>query len=613
MAKKGKATNFLVWIILGLLVVGLAGFGTVNFTGTVRDVATVGETQISITTYGRALQQELRAQGESRGEPLTMAEAQAQGIDTAVLQNLLAAAALEEAARQAGISVGDERVSAQIVSIPAFQGIDGKFDREAYEFALDRAGLSVAEFESSIRAELARNLMQVAMVQGIAPQPAYADTIYSYLGESRAVSFAALTEDNLDSPVALPTDAEVQAYYDENSASFTLPGYKAITYAWLTPDMLVPTIDIDEADLRDEYELRSDEFNVPARRLVERLGFPDEAAAQAAMDAINAGETDFDALLADRDLTIEDVDLGFVTEGDLGDAGSAIFALEDTGVTGPLPSPVGPALFRINAILNPQTTSFEDARETLRADLARDRAADILADDVEPLNDLLAGGATLEDLVAESDMELGQIDWTGPAEGIASYDAFNTAADAVTADDFPEIMVAEDGTIFALRLDDTVAPRVPPLEDVREEVTAATRAAAVRAALNAQAESLVTQLAEGASFEDLGLTATTRDGITRRSGAEGLPAETLETIFALEPGAATLVDAGAQVIVLRLDSVTQPDQNGPNAQALRTAMTEQAAQSMAQEVLATMSRAIEAEAGISIDQAALNAVHAQIQ
>lgn len=613
MAKKGKATNFLVWIILGLLVVGLAGFGTVNFTGTVRDVATVGETQISITTYGRALQQELRAQGESRGEPLTMAEAQAQGIDTAVLQNLLAAAALEEAARQAGISVGDERVSAQIVAIPAFQGIDGKFDREAYEFALDRAGLSVAEFESSIRAELARNLMQVAMVQGIAPQPAYADTIYSYLGESRTVSFAALTEDNLDSPVALPTDAEVQAYYDENSASFTLPGYKAITYAWLTPDMLVPTIDIDEADLRDEYELRSDEFNVPARRLVERLGFPDEAAAQAAMDAINAGETDFDALLADRDLTIEDVDLGFVTEGDLGDAGSAIFALEDTGVTGPLPSPVGPALFRINAILNPQTTSFEDARETLRADLARDRAADILADDVEPLNDLLAGGATLEDLVAESDMELGQIDWTGPAEGIASYDAFNTAADAVTADDFPEIMVAEDGTIFALRLDDTVAPRVPPLEDVREEVTAATRAAAVRAALNAQAESLVTQLAEGASFEDLGLTATTRDGITRRSGAEGLPAATLETIFALEPGAATLVDAGAQVIVLRLDSVTQPDQNAPNAQALRTAMTEQAAQSMAQEVLATMSRAIEAEAGISIDQAALNAVHAQIQ
>jgi peptidyl-prolyl cis-trans isomerase D len=365
--------------------------------------------------------------------------------------------------------------------------------------------------------------------------------------------------------------------------------------------------------LRAEYDARADEFNVPARRLVERLGFADDAAAQAAKAAIDAGESDFDTLLAERNLTIADVDLGFAELGDLGDAGTAIFALQDTGVVGPLPSPVGPALFRVNAILNAQSTPFDDARDALRADLARDRAGNILGSEVEPLNDLLAGGATLEDIAAESEMELGKIAWRGPGDGIAQYDAFNTAAQAVTPDDFPEIMVAEDGSIFALRLDEIVPPRVPALDDIREEVTAATRAAAIRAALAVQAEDMVARLSEGTGFDTLGLSSVTRDGISRRSGAEGLPFQTLEAIFDMEAGQARLIDAGAEIVVLRLDSVTQPDQNAPNAQALRAALTDQAGQEMAQEVLTRLARAIEAEAGISINQAALNAVHTQIQ
>lgn len=613
MAKKGKASNIVVWVILGLLIVGLAGFGTGNFGGTVRNVATVGETEISINTYARALQQELTGLSNQTGTQVTMADAQAQGIDTAVLQNLLAAATLEEAARLAGLSVGDARVSQQIVSIPGFQGIDGQFDREAYEFALDRAGLNVPDFEDSIRAELASNLLQVAVAQGVMPQPAYSEAIYDFLGETRAISFAEIGPDLLDAPVPAPTDEDVQAFYDENSSLFEVPGFKAITYAWLTPDMMLETIDIDKDLLREAYDARSAEFNTPAQRLVERLGFADEAAAQAARDAIEAGETDFDTLLADRGLTIDDVDLGFVTERGLGDSGADVFALEDTGVVGPLPSPVGPALFRVNAIISARTTTFEEARDSLRAELARDRAEQVIADEMEPLNDLLAGGATLEDLAAESEMELGTVDWRGPEDGIAAYDAFNAAAQSVTDDDFPEMLVTEDGSIFALRLDDTVAAVVPPLEDIREDVTAAAHAAATRDALTAHAETMAEQLSNGTDFSDLGLEPVTRDGITRRSAVEGLPAVAVSEIFNLTPGAATVLEDGAGVVIVRLETATKPDQGAADAQALRDAMDQQASQAMAQDVLNTLVRTIEAEAGISINQAALNAVHTQIQ
>ncbi len=616
---RSKIGNAVVWVLLALLIVGLAGFGTGNFGGTVRSVASVGETEITLNTYGRALQRELAARGGPEGRPMTMAAAQAQGVDTAVLQNLLASAALEEAARRAGISVGDARVGAQIRSIPGFQGIDGQFDREAYSFALDRAGLSVSEFESQIRAELASTLLQAAAAGGVQPLPGYADAIITYLGQARTLRHVRLGEDALDAPLPDPTDAEIAAYYDANGPAFTEPGSKAITYAWLTPGMMADGIAVPEDELRAAYDARSDEFDIPARRMVERLGFGDEAAAQAAMDAIEAGAADFDALVAERGLDLRDVDLGFVTEDALGDAGAAVFALEDTGVTGPLPSPVGPALFRVNAILNARAISFEEARAAVRDDLARDRAEAALVAEIEPLEDLLAGGATLEDLAAETDLELGRMDWRGPGDadaesgaGIAAYDAVNRAAARLEQGDFPEILQAEDGTLFALRLDETVPPRVPPLDEIRDAVAAATRAAALRAALMAQAEGMAQALAAGTGFADLGFDAPATTTVTRRSAPADLPPGAVEAAFDMNRGAARVLGDDAGVVLVRLDEITPPDPNAPETAALRQAITGQAAESMSANVLSVVARSVQAAAGISVNQAALNAVHANI-
>ena len=83
-----------------------------------------------------ALQRDISQMTQARGEAVTFAEAQALGLDRAILQALLAQAALEESARRAGLSVGDETVSEQILALPNFIGADGTFDREAYQYAL---------------------------------------------------------------------------------------------------------------------------------------------------------------------------------------------------------------------------------------------------------------------------------------------------------------------------------------------------------------------------------------------------------------------------------------------------------------------------------------------
>ena len=69
MARKVGSKIF-VWILLSMIIVGLIGFGSTNLGGTVRSIGTVGDKDLSINTYARALQNELRSLEAQTGQPI---------------------------------------------------------------------------------------------------------------------------------------------------------------------------------------------------------------------------------------------------------------------------------------------------------------------------------------------------------------------------------------------------------------------------------------------------------------------------------------------------------------------------------------------------------------
>lgn len=611
---KGQTSRILVWVLLGLLIVGLVGFGATDFGGSVRTVGTVGKTEIDVNRYARALDQELRALGAQRGSAVSMSEARELGIDQLVLQRLVTQAAIENAASELGLSVGDAIVSEEILSIPAFRGIDDEFDREAYAFTLEQSGLSVAEFEDRIRSETAASLVQAGVVGAVTSPETYLDTLLNYLQETRDITWARLTSEGLADALPQPTESEIEAFHTANKAAFTLPETKAITYAWLTPDMIRDTVEIDQEALEARYRERIAEFVRPERRLVERLVFGTEDEAEAGLIAIEAGETTFDALVADRGLTLDDVDLGDATLASLGDAGGAIFALTEPGVVGPLPSPIGPALFRMNAILSAQEVSLDEAEDDLRAELAADRARRVIDESIDGIDDLLAGGAEIEELAAETEMELGQIDWrAGSSEGIAAYEAFRAAAAQLTEGVFPEVLTLEDGGIFAMRLDKVRPPVLQPLDVVREDVVAGWRAQEVTRLLTEEAQDLADQISEGREMAAIRLTIETDRGLTRDGFVPGTPVDFVTQAFEMEPGELRVLSGDGAAYILRLDAVRAPDPNDPERALLRGLFAQQAAQEVAGDVFQAFANGLLGQTGVQINQAALNAVHAQSQ
>ncbi|MBT52394.1 MAG: peptidylprolyl isomerase [Mameliella sp.] len=612
-AKKSGIGKYFVWGLLGLLLLGLGGFGATSFTGTVRSIGKVGEAEISTSDYFRALQSEISAVQQRTGQTLSFQQAQALGLTQQVLSQMVVTAALENEAAVLGISVGDERLAEDLRNIRAFQGVDGSFNRDAYKLTLENAGLNERAFEEKLRDESASTLLQGAVLAGVRLPDTYVDTLLGYTGERRAFSWAEVDGSDLD-VLPAPTGEELRAHYDENIALFTRPETKRLTYVWLTPEMIVDSVEVDEDSLRAAYDERIEEFDLPERRLVERLVFSDQAAAEAALARIDAGEAVFEDLVEARGLDLSDTDMGDVTRGDLGKAADAVFGAEVGQVVGPAPTTLGPALFRINAGLPAQLTSFEDAVPALRGELALDRARRVIDTQMQSFDDELAAGVTLDELAESTDLVIGTLGWTGENdEDIAGYPAFREAAEAIDISDYPAIAQLGDGGVFAVRLDEVLPPEPFPYEEVELRVQADWRRAQTADALFARAEALAGELGEGVTFEGAGLEARSEDGLTRNAFGADLPRPLLEAVFDMTPNEVRAVRADDLAVVVRLDEILAVDMDSEQSKQLAQLFRDQAAQDVAQDLFRALSTDIQTRAGVDLDEAAINAVHANFQ
>lgn len=611
--KKKRGAGLMVWILVAMLIAGLSGFGVENFGGGTTPIGRVGDTEITANDYARDMRAQVNAVSQQFGTTVSMTDARSLGIDKQVLAGLVNRAALDDEAARIGLSVGDEVVAGELAKIAAFQGVDGSFDRQTYGLTLEQNGTNEAAFEDGLRRDVARSLLTGAVAGGVAAPAPLTDTLFSWAGEKRGFSLLVLDEAALDAPLPAPTEAEVKAHYDANLAAFTRPEAKRIQYAALLPETMAASTEVPEDQVKAAYDARVADFVIPEKRLVERLVFPDEAAASEAKARFDQG-TSFETLVTDRGLTLDDVDLGDVTRAELAEAGEAVFALEGPGVVGPLPSSLGPALFRMNAVLAAQETTYDQARPDLLLALQTEAAAKQIADKVEAIDDALAGGASLEDLSKDFGMTLATTDYAAGADDndpIATYAAFRDAAAKLAEGDFPEAIMLEDGGLVSLQMLETVPPTPVPLDKITDKVTEATRAAALTKALAAKAAAAKAAVDGGATLESQG-TVTVVDPQDRQASLEMAPPAVLEAAFQMQPAEVRLIEAPGFVALLRLDSVAAADVASDDGKALREAIDANAQRAISEDLAALFTSALAQKAGISLDQPTIDAVNSQL-
>ncbi len=171
-------------------------------------------------------------------------------------------------------------------------------------------------------------------------------------------------------------------------------------------------------------------------------------------------------------------------------------------------------------------------------------------------------------------------------------------------------MQLEDGGIFAMRLDEIIDPRPQPLSEVRDAVEAQWLEQTTLDVLKEQAAQIT-----GASF-DLAETASqiqTFENMTRGDFLDDLPPAVLAEVFDLSESDKALIEGIDAVHVVLLDAIEDGQSDTSDAAAIRAQIENQLASSLSQDVFDAYAMQIRQRVGIELDQAALNAVHANFQ
>lgn len=614
---RATRSNILVWIMIGLLIVGLAGIGIGVGSIGGGAVARVGDRSVSTDDFLRTIDQEMRSIASQIGRGLTMTEARQFGVDRMVLSRLISDAAIDNEADRLGLSSGDRTVQALVLASPAFQGVDGNFDRDSYAFALDRAGLNAGDFEELLRREATRELIAASVQAPTTAPDAAASLVLDFLGERRSFEWLSLTPSQLSEPTPEPDAAQIEAEYQANPERYTRPEIRRIVYASLTLESLAETLAPTEDELRAAYEAQADRFNLPERRILDRIGFGTEAEAQEARTRLDAGETDFDALAAERGLDADAIDQGILAQSQLAaSARHAVFGTEDPGVVGPVPTPLGPSLYRVNAILLPTSTPFDEARAEIARELSLSRAQDEIADEARRLDDLVAGGATVEEIAAETALELGALDLTAEsAGGLADDPAFREIAETATIGQETDPAELTSGGIFTLRLDEIIPPAPIPLEEARDAVAADWRRDQIAAQLAQEAEGLAEELGRGVPLAEIGERLETELGqsgpILRSDAPIEIPQSLVAAIFDAAPESAVVFPDGDGIILARVTDVASFDPALPENTGIAENLSAQFRAQTADDILALYTAALRDTAGVSVNQSLIDSALSQ--
>lgn len=573
-ALRRNASGWVAKVLIGLLAASFAVWGINDiFTGYGGDtVATVGDEKVDAMAFQRELRAEMNQLGERLGQPMTLEMARRFGIDRMALSRLLSLAALDGAARQMGLTVGDDTVGADILSDPALHGPFGRFDRDLFRQALQGQGITEERFIEQRRKFLARRQLIDVIDSGVAAPDAMIAAVGRYQEETRTVGYIILPP-ALAGDIGEPDEETIAAVYRAGASAFTLPETRDFTLMVLEPEDITHTVAISDEELALAFEQRRGDYDTPERRDLVQIPFGTEAAAREARERL-AGGTPVSAIVGELGLAIDDARLGTVTQDALmsDEIAEAAFSTEEGAFSEPVRGPLGWVVLQVRKIEPEKRVEFETVKDELRAAIEIELARDQVYDIQNTIEDARAGGASLEDVAASNNLSVRQI-------ASVTADGKMRNGDPVELPDLPELLrvVYETGIgeaapphhtddgYYWIEVDNIEPPYLRPLEEVRDEVVKLWRDQSRDAALIELAEKLAERGNAGESFDriaaEFNRAVLTAPGMRRQMQSDTFSRQAVAKAFATPQDGVTWgpVGLGDSLVLMQVRDIRAPE------------------------------------------------------
>jgi peptidyl-prolyl cis-trans isomerase D len=543
-------------------------------------VAKVGSQTIEVPAFQAEFQRALAQQTRDLPSGQEAPAALRRQVGQQTLQQMIAQAALGLELKSLRIVTPDEAVAATVRAMPAFQGSDGKFNKAMFDNALRNAGYTETRFLDELRADIAQRQLLSTVTGSVAAADAEVKPLYSAEFEKRSADMALFPFSAAPEPAA-PDDAALQRWYENHPDSYTTPEYRRIKAVELSPQSLASEITVTDADLQAAYESHKAEYVTPEKRSAEVLSVPDEAKAKA-LAATWRGGAEWTAMQAaakaDGASGIEEDDATRVQFPDP-DLANAVFAAPAGAVLEPVKGQLGWFVVKVTKITGGATTTFDQVKEKLRQEVLAGKAADLMYDRANKLDQLLGNGSGLDNLPGDLGLAAvaGTLDAKGntqagmpaPIPGPAELKtAIVTAAFQAHQGDQPQLTEVQTpstggSAYYALTVESIIPPGEKPFDAVKDQVADDWKQDQRRRFQDRAATAMMVAVQGGKSFSDeatvAGVTPRLSPQVTRDQGNPAISPDLQRVLFGMKKGDATMVETPEGFVVGQLVEIIKPD------------------------------------------------------
>ena len=524
-----------------------------------------------------------------------------QAVAMQTVQQLVTQTALDAEARRLGLAVPDDAVRRAVFAMPAFHGKDGAFDHTLMVSVLRNNGLNEPHFIQLMRDQLLQQQMLQAVSAGAVVPAEMARQVYQYEHEKRVADAVMVPFAAAAAPPA-PTDTALQRWWANHPDRYSTPEYRRIKAIVLSPQSVAKDVQVTDDDLRAQWAQDKSQYNTPERRSVAVILTQDAAEAERLAEQWRGG-ADWAQMQDAADkagaapVPLDDATRSEFPAPELGDA---VFATPEGTVPPPVHSALGWHVFKVTKVTPGRAMTFEEAKPLLRDKVVAQKAADLIYDRANRIDNLLSSGSSLETLPGDAGVAAvsGTLDVRGdtpegkpaPIPGSeALRKALVAAAFQARPGDAPKLtQVPGEQAFFAVSVDGITPPKPRPFDQVAEQVRADWTTWRQRHEQETIAAKLLTAvkggkpLAEAAAAAGLKLAALPPAG--RDSPTAGVPPQLVAPLFHMKPGEPTMIETPEGFVVATLAKVEDPDPAGDpiGFDAVRSALASAVGQDMQQ-------------------------------
>lgn len=583
--------GFMAKVMLGVLFITLVamvitGFGTggggLGDLGGLRSgtVASVGGEKLTT----ERLRDETQRQFERirREQPqLDMASFLRRGSLEEVLDQLIDLTAITVFGREQGLGVSRQMLDRDIAAVPAFQDVSGRFDDATFRRILAQERLTEQQLREDFEARILQRQLVLPIAGSAFVPNAIAHQYASLLLEQRTGIVGAVPSAAMGTGEE-PGEAELAAFYRSNQARYTIPERRVIRYALFGPEQVAAQSQPTEAEIQAAYR-QNPAYAARETRSLSQVVLQNEAAARALAQKI-AGGTPFAAAAAQAGYGPSDTALGVNSRKDFARksspaVASAVFGAAEGATVGPVRSPFGWHVVRVDDIIVSAARPLAAVRGEIAARIQQRKATEALNDLATLIENAIGDGSSFDEIVAAQKLTVSEsppVTAAGAAPDTPGWQAppelqpLLEGAFAMEPGEDPAVETVQENQRYALiAVTRSIPAAAPPLARIRDRVKADLIARRASERARAVASAIVARINAGTAPAQAfaqapvrlpavqTLTATRRD-IARQNAQVPPP---MAMMFSLPRGKARLLPApdGRGWFVVYLERVVPGD------------------------------------------------------